>query len=331
MDTVNALLIHGANALLWLWEAVKGLAGWLWSALDAILNPVLSPLLAILNPICTTIGDVVYAVLSPVPPWLGLTILSAVAGVVMLIAFRYVSNQEAIGRAKDDIKANLLALKLYKDDLRVMFQAQGRLLWAILRLQRYMLTPVLIMLLPMLLGLAQMGTRHQWRPLRTGERALIRVTGTAAETSSLNGGDRYDSGTGAADSVSEIRLERSAAVEVEVGPVPGGGAWVWRVRGGAPGRHTLQFHADGETIEKELIVGEGFSRVSAVRVGSDWATQLLHPVEGRLPHGAGIDSIEILYPGRDGWFCGATWWVLSFFVISMATALLLKPVFRVRF
>ncbi len=338
MDTVNSLLIHGANALLWLWDAIGSLLGRLWSALDAILDPILSPVLAVLNPACTVVGDVVYAVLSPVPVWFGLTVLSLLAGVVMLVAFRYVSNQEAIGRAKDDIKANLLTLKLYKDDLRVMFHAQGRLLWAILRLQRYMLTPVLVMLLPMLLGLAQMGTRYQWRPLHSGERTLIRMkldeSLEFAENGRFAADMRYAEDTTytpVADAKPGVTLEGCAGLIVEVGPIPGGGEMVWRVRGGEPGRYQLRFHAGDDVIEKELVVGEGLRRVSATRVGSDWTTQLLHPAERRLPDRTGVESIEIVYPGVDSRVYGANWWVLSFFVISMAAALILKPVFRVRF
>lgn len=338
MDTVNSLLIHGATALLWLWGSIGTLLGRLWSVLDAILDPILSPVLAVLNPVCTVVGDMVYAVLSPVPVWLGLTVLSVLSGVVMLVAFRYVSNQKAIGRAKDDIKANLLALKLYKDDLRVMFHAQGRLLWAILRLQRYVLTPVLVMLLPMLLGLAQMGTRYQWRPLHSGERTLIRMRlkeGVESAATGLSAVDRRYAEDAryapVADAKPGVTLESCAGLIVEVGPIPGGGEMVWRVRGGKPGRYQLRFHVGDDVVEKELVVGEGLRRVSAIRVGNDWTTQLLHPAERRLPDRTDVESIEIVYPGVDSRVYGANWWVLSFFVISMAAALILKPVFRVRF
>jgi hypothetical protein len=282
--------------------------------LDVAVEPVLSPLLSVLNPICTAIGDVIYAVLDPLPVWLGLTILSVLAGILALIVFRYTSNQKAIGRALDDIKANLLALKLYKDQLRVTFQAQGRLLWAIARLQRHMLTPFLVMLGPMLLGLAQMGLRHQWRPLQSGERTLVTLE---FRNKTANHPD--------------VQLEPSAGLLVEVGPVPGGGRLVWRVRGGTPGRHSLRFRVADDIIEKELVVGSDFQRISAARVGRDWTAQLFHPAERTLPSTSAVKSIEVLYVGVDSWIYGANWWLLYFFVISMLTALVFKPLFKVRF
>jgi len=314
LDALNWVLIHVANALLAAWDGIKAAFGAVFHALDFILDPVFSFLLALLNPLCTTIGDVVYTVLGPLPPWLSLTILSVVAGLLALVVFRYTSNQKAIGRALDDIKANLLALKLYKDEIGVTFRAQWRLLWAILRLQRYMLTPFFVMLGPMLLGLAQMGLRHQWRPLEPGEKANITLT------------CKSEDGT-----YPDVELQPSPGLVAEVGPVPGGGELVWRVRGGEPGRHTLQFRVDGETVDKEIVMGAGFQRVSAVRTGRDWTAQLFHPAERTLPKSCPLQSIEIEYGGVDSWISGADWWVLYFFVISMLAALIFKPLFKVRF
>ncbi len=314
MDVVDSLLIFGGDAVRWVCAALATLFGSVWGGLDALLNPLLSPLLAVLNPVCTAIGDVTYAIVRTLPVWVGLTLLSVLAGIAMLVIFRYMSNQTGITRAKDQISANLLAIKLYRDELRVMFRSQWGVLCGVAKLQRYVLTPVLIMLLPMMLGLAQMGMRHQWRPLQPGERTLMKV--------------RFDAEHAVAG---QIKLEPSPGLHVEVGPVPGGGELVWRIRGNEPGRHTLRFRVDGTVVEKELVVGDSFERVSAVRPGAAWASQLLHPGESRLPAGSPVASIEILYPAVDSWVYGADYWVLYFFVVSMASALLLKPLFRVTF
>jgi len=314
METVNWLLMNAAAAALWLWEAIESLFSAIFSALDSVLNPLLSPVLSFVNPICTAIGDAAYALLGPLPVWLGLTLVSVAAGVVLLVAFGRLSNQEAIGEAKDDIKANLLALKLYRDELHVTFLAQGRLLWAIARLQRYMLVPVLILTPPMLLGLTQMGIRYQWRPLHSGERTLIKLHMQK---------DGADPG--------RVLLEPNPGIVVEIGPVPAGEELAWRVRGGKPGRHTLKFHLNDAVVEKELVVGDAFERVSAERPGDRWTAQLLHPAETPLPAESPARLVEVLYPARESWFHGANWWVLSFFVVSMVAALIFKPVFNVKF
>jgi len=314
MGAVNWLLINIASAALWLWGGVEYIFVAVFSTLDSLLNPVLSPLLGILNPICTAIGDAVYAVIGLFPIWLGLTLVSVIAGVLMLLVFRYTSNQEAIGWAKDDIKANLLALKLFKEDLGVTLRAQCRLLWAVGRLQRYMFTPFLIMLLPMLLGLAQMAVRYQWRPLHPGEEAFIKMKLAEDHTNPRT-----------------AELEPGEAVSIEVGSVPGAGEIAWRVRGRTPGRHALRFRIGDSVVEKELVVGKGFERVSAERPGHRWTAQLLHPVEGRLPADSPVESIVVEYPSRDSYIHGEGWWLLTFFVVSLIAALVLSPVFKVRF
>ncbi|UCE58314.1 MAG: hypothetical protein JSU63_12825 [Phycisphaerales bacterium] len=314
MGTVNWLLINLAAAVIWLWEGIRGFFAAVFTALDSVLNPVLSPVLAFLNPICTTIGDGIYALLGPLPIWLGLTVISVVAGVLMLVVFRYTSNQEGIGWAKDDIKANLLALKLFKENLWVTWVSQCRLLWAVLRLQGHMLKPFMVMLVPMLLGLAQMGVRYQWRPLRIGERTNVILK--LADGITVPGA---------------ITLEPNAGLVVEVGSVPSGREFAWRVRAAAPGSHMLKFHIGELIAEKGLVVGDALERVSAERTGPRWTAQLFHPVERRLSSESPVQSIVIEYPSRESYIYGANWWVLSVFVISLIAAILLRPVFNVRF
>ena len=241
-------------------------------------------------------------------------LISTVAGVVFLVAFGYLSNQDAIGHAKDDIKANLLALKLYKDELHVTFSAQCRLLWAIARLQRYMLAPMLILMPPTLLGLAQMGIRYQWRPLQSGEQTLIKLQLSEDQVNPV-----------------EAVLEPSPGIVVEVGPIPSGKDLAWRIRGAQPGRHVLKFTIDGAVVEKELVVGDAFERVSPEHPDGRWFKQLLYPAERPLPADSPVQLIEVVYPPRESWFHGADWWIVSFFVVSMAAALVFKPVFKVKF
>ena len=266
VSILNWLLIAGGQLWFWTWDNLKAICGMLWSVLDAVLNPVLSPVLSILNPICVVVGDVVYAAIGLLPIWAGLILLSAGTVVVMLIFFRYTSNQTAIVRAKDDIKANLLALKLFRDDLRGLFSAQGKVLLAGMPLQRPVLLPVFLAPPFTLLVLAQMGIRHQWRPLHPNERTLIKMTMRPSSGNST-----------------QAVLRTHPGVRVEVGPVPGGNQFVWRVRAGQPGRHILQFDIGSSVVEREFVFAEGLERVSAPRPGAAGNSQWLPPLQRPLP------------------------------------------------
>ncbi len=308
MATLGRILVWLGDAASWCGSHIASAAAGVWNLLSGLLQPILSPLLGVTNPPVTWLADVYYSMFDGAPPAVGLIVTSVLTGVVMLIAFRYTSNQAGIARVKDTIKAELLAIKLYKDDLGVMFRSQGRLIGATFKLQWYMLKPLMIMLLPMLLLLAQMGSRYQQRPLRVDEATLVRLE-TAGQDATLS----------------------ADGMIVEVGPIAGDDDVAWRVRAVAVGDHDVRVQIGDQTVSKTLSVGRVGEPVSVVRPAKRWTTRLLHPREKPIGESANVASITIDYPESDSWVYGSDWWVLTFFVVSMATAILLKPVFRVKF
>ncbi|MEK6800076.1 MAG: hypothetical protein AABZ12_14020 [Planctomycetota bacterium] len=314
MEPLNGLLLWGGETVQFCWSAMVAAVEWSFHSMAWLLNPLLSPVLSILNPVFTVLGNLVFGVFSFLPRWLGLSVLSVALGIVMVPCFGFLSNQRGISRAKDDIKANLLALKLFKDDLGVAFRCQGRILWAILRLQRYVLVPILCLALPVTMTLGQMGLRYQWRPLQVGESAVVRIA-LADPSSNARG----------------VGVESPAGLSLEIPPIAGRGDAACRIRAVQPGRHFLKIAVGGSSIDKEVVVGSEMTRVSAKRPGRAWVDQLLHPAESSLPGATGVRSIDIEYPHETHWFHGADWWVLSLFILSMAAAYAVSPVFRVRF
>ncbi len=275
--------------------------------------------MGVLNSILTAVFDTVYAVLGLGPRWLSLTILSGIVGVVALIVVRFCSNQAAIGRVKDDIKANMLSLKLFKDELRVVLKAQVRLIWAGLRMQYHMLPPLLVMFVPFVLVAAQMGLRYQWRPVETNEPTDLTVRlRPDAPDSALNWMLEAPDGVETAPSARGIRINADEK------------AVVWNLIGRKPGRYVLTFREGTESVTKEFVVGKDQDRVSPVRPGPSLVDRVLYPAERPFGSDSVIQSIAITYPPRDSWFCGADWWILWFVVLSIVIALLLKPVVGVK-
>ena len=74
-----------------------------------------------LNSILTNLTATLLAPFTQIP-LIGLVFWSAVAGVVMTVVFGKTSNQPALKRAADETRAQLLAIKLFKDDLSVTFR-----------------------------------------------------------------------------------------------------------------------------------------------------------------------------------------------------------------
>ncbi|MFH0981589.1 MAG: hypothetical protein V2A79_08630 [Planctomycetota bacterium] len=273
--------------------------------------------MATLNRILTALFDALYVPLNVLPRWLSLTLLSGIVGLVALMVVKYLSNQAAIARIKDDIKADMLSIKLFKDDLRVMFRAQARLIWAALRMQYRMLPPLLVMFVPFVLMAAQMGMRYQWRPLRVGEEVLLTaVLPPDAEPAGFdltipeqNGFTVYD----------RIRAVSGSSVS-------------WRLRPTAEGVHTITITNGRESFTKILAVGDAIDRVCPVRPGSRLWDRLLYPAEPPLAAASAVQSVRLeRYPERESWYAGSFWWLVWFVVVSVVFGLVFKPVLKVTF
>ena len=213
------------------------------------MTDVLAWIAAWLNVGANVLGRWLLAPLGVLPGWLSATVVAAVTGVLLLVVFKYTSNQRAIKRVRNDINAHLLALKLFKDSAWVALRSQGRILMGAVRLFVLAVVPMLVMAVPVTLLLGQLGLWYEARPLRVGEEAVITLE---------LGGD-------AGSPWPAVSLDPSDALDVTAGPVRvrSRREVCWNVKARQPGDHRLAFRVDDTTIAKELAVGDGFMRVSA--------------------------------------------------------------------
>jgi hypothetical protein len=267
-----------------------------------------------LNAAANALGGVL-ARLAVLPGWLSATLIAVVSGVVLLAVFKYTSHQRAIKAVRNGIQANLLALKLFKDNVPVTLRAQGRIFLGALWLLLLAVVPMLVMVVPVSLLWRQLALWYEARPLKVGEEAIVSLQ---------LGGD----GDGRWP---DVKLSPTAAVETTVGPVRvrSKQAVYWNIKARAAGYHRLVFEVDGQTADKELAVGDGFMRVSTQRPGWDWWQTLLNPAEPPFGADARIHGIEIDYPERPGWTCGTGWWMYYWVAVSLVSALCFRRLLNV--
>jgi hypothetical protein len=277
-------------------DAISQVVVWLNAAANALGRPLLAPI-------------------SVLPGWLSATIVAAVTGVLLLIVFKYTSNQRAIKRVRDDINAHLLALKLFKDNTSVALRAQGRILLGACRLFILALVPMLVMVVPVLLILGQLSLWYQLRPLRVGEEAVI----------TLKLDENYKS------AMPDVSIKPDDAIGIMIGPVRvlSKREVCWDVKALARGYHRLQFRVGTATAAKELAIGDDFLRVSSLRPAWHWQDIVLNPYEEPFRPDSPVQSIEIDYPHRSSWTSGTDSWVIYWFVASMIAALSFRRLFNV--
>jgi hypothetical protein len=268
-----------------------------------------------LNAVANALGSVLLAPIGVLPGWLSATIIAAATGLLMLIIFKYTSHQRAIKAVRNDIKAQLLALKLFKDSMSVTFRAQGCLLLDAFWLLILALVPMLVMAVPVSLLLVQLALWYQSRPLRVGEETVLTVK--------LNGDE---------SSWPRVQLQPTDALAVTIGPVRvlSKRELCWNIKARENGYHRVVFQVDDQTIHKELAIGDGCMRVPTQRPGWNWSAALLHPWEPPFGPDSAVQSIEIDYPKGTAWTIGGIEpWVIYWFVVSMVAALCCRRLLNV--
>lgn len=235
---------------------------------------------------------------------------------MVLLAYRFTSNQRAIRRVKDHLQAHLLEIRLFQDQLATVWHAYGKLLRATGAYLGRSLVPLAVVAIPITLLIAQMDLRLGMRPLQPGETALVvvRVDDPAVvERVAVD----FPEGLTATAPLVRIPTERTVVARFEAREA---------------GRTEVVVHAGDEQTSKEVVTGRGLQRVSPVRLRGQWLTRLLESGEEGLPDGGTISSIELQYPERatriGNWDVN---WLVAFFVLTMVLGFALKPVVGAEF
>jgi len=248
-------------------------------------------------------------------PWVGLIVISLFTGGVLLLVFRYTSNQRGIRRTKNRIVSHLLEVLLYRDEMSVVLRAQARLVVDNAKYLGYALVPLIFMIVPVGFLLVQTDLRYGHRPLRVGEKTILAVR--LAPSVDL-------------DSVS-LSTPEGIAIETEGLRIPALHEVDWRVRAVTSGRHELGIHIGDQEFSKQIIVGDVSGRISQARVNSGLWERFLNPGETPIPEGVPARSATIAYPSAELEAFGRPMhWVWPWLIISMIFGYALKGPLRVQ-
>ena len=279
------------------------------------MNDVAIRLTVFLNHLANLLGSWLLAPLGRLPELIGAIVVATVTGILMLIAFKYTSRQDAIKQARDRIKAELLALSLFRDNVAVNLGSQGRILGYATKLMGLSLIPIAVMIVPVTLLLGQLSLWWQARPFRVGEDAVVTIR--------LNGDSK--------SSWPKVNLLPAPAMEVSQGPysVRSKREVCWSVRFRETGHQTLDFQVDGQSLKKDLAVGAAPMRISLRRPEWKWSDVLMHPAELPFDTRSVVKAIDIQYPDNSGWATGSHSWLVFWFIGSTLVAFCFRGVFNV--
>ena len=249
-------------------------------------------------------------------PLLSLAVFAVATALLVLLAYRFVSNQRAIRRVKNLLQAHLLEVRLFQEQLGVVWAAYGKLLRATISYLGWSLLPLLVVALPITLLIAQLELRFGFRPLLPGESALLVV--------------RVDSPA----AVDRISLQFPEGV-VETAPlvrIPAERRVIARIETRLAGRSEILVNDGATEASKEIFTGTGLERVSPERLRGGWLDRLLKPGEDALPRSGAITSISLNYPERPLALGPVEWnWLVVYFLFTLVAAFALKPLVGAEF
>src|ERR1700733_4355537 len=191
-------------------------------------------------------------------PLILVIIVSIVVGLIMVVLFGYTSDQKKIHVAKDQLKAHLLAVRLFQDQLPVVMKTYGRIVLGTGRYLRLAFMPLLYVIIPITLLIVQLDRYLGLNAAQTSQAFLVSVKA-------------------APDVLNDVKLELPAemATSAPVVHIPADNEVVWRVVAAKDGTYNINVGAGGQTFSKQVVVSPDVSRLSPARRRGHWSDRML--------------------------------------------------------
>jgi hypothetical protein len=237
--------------------------------------------------------------------------ISVVIGLLMVVVFRYTSDQKAIHVAKDHLKAHLLALRLFQDQIPVVMRSYARIFLGTGRYLRLAFMPLLVVIVPLTFLMVQIDRYLGLAPLKAGHAFLVKAQ--VADGNSLND--------------TSLQLPDGLSATAPAVHSPSQNEIAWRVVAARTGDYVVNVQTSSQTFSKQVVVGAGLPRLSPIRLRGKFWERLFSSAEPALPENDLVEAIEVQYPARNIAFAGFEWnWIWLFFVLSLAAGFLFKSI-----
>jgi hypothetical protein len=269
-----------------------------------------------LNSLVTKIFDWILIPLEWMGHEVALIVISGVFGVLALVVFKHISSQKGIKRAKDKIKGHMIAIRIYQDDLVVVFQSVLRVLTRNLQYVSLNFGPFIPLAIPFVLVAAQMVVRYGFDPIPVvaaeevtgmlpGKGTELRIEFTPDEKAKASDLTVVlpDGLLGASP------LVRNATRGVAFQEIVATRAGVYEIE--------LRF-SDGTSYTKAIVAGDEPTPLMQPERVSDFFSAWLWPAEDLFPSDSPIARVQFVYPESDlGWLpMSGPFGVLVMFVVS---------------
>ncbi|MEO1696485.1 MAG: hypothetical protein AAFU73_04260 [Planctomycetota bacterium] len=274
------------------------------------------------NRAVTTLFDVLLTPLEAIGDEFALIVVSGVFGVLALVIFKQISWQKGIKATKDKIKAHLIEIRIYQDDLGVVAKAIGKILLRNLQYVTLNFGPFIPLAVPFAFVAAQLVVRYGFEPapvqqtsalVAAGDGQTLIIEGEKAAIAGLE--VVFPEGLEPVSPLARIASQGNAEVEFIAS---------------GPGSYELLLRTPGGETTKRIVVGDGTgARAIQDRRVHSALEAILWPAEDTLSPDSGLTSVRFRYAESDlGWLpMSGPFGVLANFVLAsmLFGVLALKP------
>ncbi len=273
----------------------------------------------------TNVFNIVLSPFNGVNDFWPVLILSVILSFIILYILKYISFPKKIVESKDKIKANIFAIRIYKDFWKVIITSFFKSLFHTFRYFVFNLAPFLI-IIPLLLPVfSQMEVRYGMRPYDPGETFILKA----------DLAKNYKK--------KEISLEKNEFVEPVMRPVFIN-AWMdeektkpvsvvnWKLKAVKEGKTDLGIRIGDRVFNKSIIVGNSKDPLSNRKYRNSNFNHFFYPVEELIESNDVLKSVKISYPGKLVSFLGIKMhWILWNLLIVLILILTFRKRFGVEF
>jgi hypothetical protein len=269
-----------------------------------------------INYMITRAFDILLYPFSFINEFWGILFLSLLMSFVVLWVYKWVSSPRLIRGAKDKIKANIMAIRLYKDSGKDIILSFLKSLLYTFKYFGLNFMPLLI-IIPILFPLfVQMDIRYGIQPFRVGDEIVVK----ARLNKDIRGLD--------------IQLLDDEHYKPVMNPV-----FIralkeadWKLEALQPGAIQAKIKVGDRIYDKSVWIGKSRDAISNLKLRESSWEHFISPAERRLPDNGDVDSIYIKHPGREITFAGiTTHWLVYNLILVLIVVLALKNRFGIEF
>lgn len=278
-----------------------------------------------INYFITLIFDIILYPFSFVNPFWGILFLSILMSFVVLVIYKKISSPGTIKITKEKIKANILAIRIYKDFWRVILSSFLKSMFYTAKYFSLNIVPLLIIIPILFPVFVQMDIRYGMRPFRVGEEMIIKAR-ILPDPQGL-----------------DVKLLENGNIKPKMNPIFINGfkdekktipirEINWKAEAARDGLTNIRLNINNQIYEKAIAIGHHNGALANKKLrASSWG-HFLYPSEGLLAGAGVIENIYIEYPGTKITFVGLKMhWLLINILLVFVIVLALRKRFGVEF